>query len=193
MEQLPLPLPPFRQSYREIKGPKCPCCKQQLLELQQCLIVWQNLRAWLLLNWDWAARELIRYQAMHPEALSLREHPDLLWALQADAKAHELEVNDRLAEIIDSYFQGEFNDILRRGLKKPAWNYAVTHGLVFAYRSDRPWSGKPDRHSVFLGRVQNKGGAKRVFNAWIKTMAPKPDSQLSQTDSLIGSGHEAHE
>ena len=186
MEQLALPLPPYRQSYRKIIGPKCPCCKQSLDLAAQRLAVWQNFRAWLLLNWDWAARELIRYQAAHPEGLSLREHPDLLWALQADARAHELELNDRLAEIIDSYFQGEFNDILRRGLKKPSWNYAVVQGLVFAYRSDRPWAGRPDGQSVFLGRAMDKGRAKRAFSAWLKTKV-----EISLPETMAESGYEA--
>lgn len=113
MEQLALPLPLTRQ-YHPLKDPSCPCCKQKVAQPDH-LTVWQSFRDWLHLNWEWAARELLRNIITHPQSLSLAEHPDLLQALQAEAGARELELNDCLAEIIDSYFQGEFDIKLRRG------------------------------------------------------------------------------
>ena len=44
-------------------------------------------------------------------------HPDLLWALKAEASDRDLELMDCLNEILDSYFQGEFNSLQRRGKK----------------------------------------------------------------------------
>lgn len=117
MTQLPLPLPPFKRRYRPLKGPSCPACKQKLRSQKARLTVWQSFREWLQLNWDWVARQLVLHLAHRPEGLSLAEHPDLLLFLTYDAGAHGLEVNDRLAEIIDGYVQGEFDAIKRRGKK----------------------------------------------------------------------------
>jgi hypothetical protein len=111
MVQLTLPLPDLRQSYPDIPGPACCFCRQDI-DYDQMLLSWLALRTWLL---------------QHPEhappaaagRLSLQEHPDLLWALEADARAHALTMSDRLAEIISDYFDGAFDDIARRGLKKP--------------------------------------------------------------------------
>ena len=115
-EQLELPLGNIRQ-YRPLKDPACPCCRQPVQSGNARLAVWQSFRDWLVLNWDWAARELVRELAHDPHALTLAEHPDLLWALKADAGANELELSDRLAEILDGFFQGEFNEMKRRGRK----------------------------------------------------------------------------
>lgn len=114
MEQLTLELSPVRRNYQPLKDPSCPCCKQKVKQ-PDYLTVWQNFREWLYLNWEWAARELVRNLAAHPQGLSLAAHPDLLWALQADAADHELELSDRLAEILDGFFQGEFDELKRRG------------------------------------------------------------------------------
>lgn len=83
------------------------------------LTVWQNYRSWLLLNWDFVAKELVRRELEQANQISLTEHPELMLALEMDAGAHGQELADRLAEIVDSYYQGEFNDIQRRGLKLP--------------------------------------------------------------------------
>lgn len=119
LEQLALPLFPYRRQYRPLKDPACPCCKQPVTAENARLMVWQSFREWLYLNWNWAGLELLRLLAQPPEQggparLSLAEHPDLLWALMAEAGARELELSDCLAEILDGYFQGLFDAMKRR-------------------------------------------------------------------------------
>jgi len=118
MGQLEFPGFRYRKKYKPLAAPKCPCCNQRVTKKALRLTVWQSFRAWLLFNWDWAAKELIRRQSQGDNVLSLR-HLDLLFALEMDAGANGQELEDRLAEIVDSYYQGEFKDIQRRGLKLP--------------------------------------------------------------------------
>ena len=150
-EQLQLPLPPHRQ-YRPLKAPACPCCKQVLESPDASLVVWQSLRDWLVLNWDWSAREILRELIHHPGELSLAEHPDLLWGLKAEAGYRELELRDCLAEIVDGYLQGEFNTIKRRGRKlklpKPS---CVFCAASMHQESDKCWRCEVDQwHSLHI-------------------------------------------
>lgn len=106
------------RQYKPVTPPACPCCKQPVPGDTR-LLSWQSYRKWLVTNWEWAARELVRELAQLEQQtpLSLAEHPDLLWALKADAGEHQQELNDRLAEIVDGYFQGLTDDLKRRSLK----------------------------------------------------------------------------
>ncbi len=119
MDQLEFPGFRYRKKYKPLAQPKCPCCHQKITKKAVRLTVWQNFRTWLLLNWDFVAKELLRRQVHHTPQVDLTEHPELLFALELDAGANNLELSDRVAEILDSYLQGEFNDIQRRGLKIP--------------------------------------------------------------------------
>lgn len=117
MQEQALPLfPPGTRlrPYQPIKRVKCPCCHQGL-KRTDTLLAWRELRDWLVTNWEWVAPMLVLKQLHNPTALSLTEHPDLLWALNAEAGAEGLELNDMLAQILDSYFQNEFDLLHRRG------------------------------------------------------------------------------
>lgn len=177
MEQLPLSLPAYRRKQPEIVGPKCPACRQRLLTPEQRLVMGQLLGAWILRNWDFAMLELLRHQAYHPAHLSLDEHPGLLWALKADAKEHGLSPAERLAQIIDSYYQNEVKELDRCAASEPTWRHAVASGHVFAYRSDRPWAGRPDSQSVYLGAAHNASKAYRLFSAWAQKDAPSAGAE----------------
>ena len=117
LEQLTLDLGVYRRHYKPVKGPACPCCKQNITTQEQILVSWKEFREWLYVNWDWAAKYMLTHLVHNPRQLSLAEHPDLLWALEAEAGDQELELNDCLAEILDGYFQGHTDALKRRGKK----------------------------------------------------------------------------
>jgi hypothetical protein len=118
MQQLPFDFFEYVRNYKPCKGPYCPCCKQKINTRIGLFTSWLNLREWLLANWNWAAKVLVLHQK-ESDSLSLKEHPDLLWALEAEAAWNDLELDDLLAEIVDGYFQGKYNALKRRGKRLP--------------------------------------------------------------------------
>lgn len=80
-------------------------------------MAWESFRDWLVENWEWSAKQLVLTHAINPKELNLHQHPDLLWALKAEASYNEMELNEQLALIIDSFFYGEITEVRRRGKK----------------------------------------------------------------------------
>lgn len=83
------------------------------------LISWQEFRNWLHKNWDQAAVQLMGHLAYSnpAEDLDLRENPDLLYALKTDAQWENLPPKKLLIQILDGYYDGEFDRLIRRGKK----------------------------------------------------------------------------
>lgn len=123
MEQLPLPLGPFPEKKTRLKKPKCPYCKQRMGK-SETILVWAEFRDYLVENKTRVAVEMLRGQIANPKGISLENHPDLEWALQAEADFHGLKPEELAIQILDSFFLGAFDLRHRRGKKLDAESFA---------------------------------------------------------------------
>ena len=71
---------------------------------------------------------------------------------------------------------------------RPAWRYTFIpsahpqhpKGWVYAWRTDRPWQGKPDSRCVLLGLAQDDKEAHRLFATWPR------DSRRECLQAMLG-------
>lgn len=119
MEQLKIEVQVQAKKYKPVQDPLCPCCKQRIRNIRSRYASWKQYRAWLETKWDQVAASLFKRHLETKTELSLDAHPDLLFALKAEAGYNRLELNDMLTQIVDSYMEGRF-DLIERRTKGPA-------------------------------------------------------------------------
>lgn len=115
MEQLELDIKV--RSHKPIKEVACPCCKQRIRNIETRHLSRQAIRKVLFDNWEALSKDLLQKHLAEPADISLAAHPDLLWALKAEAGYYGLELNDMVSLIIDSWFEGRIKEFHRRGKK----------------------------------------------------------------------------